>query len=89
MKKLKLVQSGLKVHMKKCNFCAPEVEYLCYVITRKGIKPHKDKIEAILKLVSPKTVHYLIKLLLIVGQLFATPSSSQPPPRTFDGRWLW
>ena len=62
----KLISAGLKVHMKKCNFCAPEVEYLGYVITRQGIKPQQDKIEAILKLGSPKTVHDVRRLLGII-----------------------
>ncbi len=40
--------------------------YLGYMITRKGIKPHQDKIQAILQLGPPKTVHDVRSLLGII-----------------------
>ena len=43
-----LNRAGLRIQTKKCRFCAPEVEYLGYVISREGIKPQSNKIQAIL-----------------------------------------
>ena len=62
----KLSDAGLKVHTKKCTFCAPEVEYLGYVITRNGIKPQANKIQAILNLSIPKTVRDVRRILGVV-----------------------
>jgi hypothetical protein len=39
----RLQQAGLKVNAKKSNFCAHEMEYLGYNITRTGIQPIAKK----------------------------------------------
>ena len=46
----RLSDAGLKVNADKCTFCADEIEYLGYVLTRDGIKPQKNKVQAILAL---------------------------------------
>jgi hypothetical protein len=43
-----LCEAGLKVNAAKLTFCALEIEYLCYVLTRDGIKPQSNKVQAIL-----------------------------------------
>ena len=50
----RLSDAGLKVNADKCTFCADEIEYLGYVLTRDGIKPQKNKVQAILALQAPK-----------------------------------
>jgi hypothetical protein len=40
--------AGLKVNDAKLTFCALEIEYLGYVLTRDGIKPQSNKVQAIL-----------------------------------------
>jgi hypothetical protein len=42
--------AGLKVNAAKLTFCALEIEYLGYVLTRDGIKPQSNKVQAILAL---------------------------------------
>ena len=53
---IKLSLAGLKVQAEKSRFCGDQVEYLGYVITRKGLKPQTKKIKAILSLGVPKDI---------------------------------
>ena len=59
----RLKDAGLKVNAEKSKFCAVELEYLGYWITRHGIKPLQDKIKAILRLDPPKTLRELRRVL--------------------------
>ena len=43
-----LQQARLKCNAPKCKFCAEELEYLGYLLTRDGIKPQSKKINSIL-----------------------------------------
>ncbi len=43
-----LCNAGLKVNVEKLTFCALEIEYLGYILTRDGIKPQSNKVQAIL-----------------------------------------
>ncbi len=43
-----LCDAGLKVNAEKLTFCAHEIEYLGYILTRDGIKPQSNKVQAIL-----------------------------------------
>jgi hypothetical protein len=55
----KLRDAGLKVNAAKSLFCAPEIEYLGYILTRGGIKPQPKKVQAILALNPPNNVKEL------------------------------
>jgi hypothetical protein len=44
----RLCNAGLKVNAAKSTFCALEIKYLGYVLTRDGIKPQSNKVQAIL-----------------------------------------
>jgi hypothetical protein len=44
---------GQKVNPAKLAFCALEIEYLGYVLTRDGIKPQSNKVQAILAIEPP------------------------------------
>jgi hypothetical protein len=46
----RLCNAGLKVNAAKSLFCANEIEYLGYILTREGIKPQPKKVQAILAL---------------------------------------
>jgi hypothetical protein len=52
----RLSGAGLKVNAAKSLFCAHEIEYLGYILTREGIKPQPKKVQAILTLNLPNTV---------------------------------
>jgi hypothetical protein len=52
----RLCNAGLKVNVVKLTFCALEIEYLGYVLTKDGIKPHRNKVQAILVIQLPTNV---------------------------------
>ena len=58
--------AGLKVNADKSKFCALETEYLGYILTRDGIKPQTNKIQAILALKAPTNVKELRRFLGMV-----------------------
>jgi hypothetical protein len=51
-----LRDAGLKINVAKLTFCTLEIEYLGYVLTRDGIKPQSNKVEAILAIKLPTGV---------------------------------
>ena len=55
----RLRDAGLKVNAAKLTFCALEIEYLGYVLTRDGIKPQSNKVQAILAIKPPTGVKQL------------------------------
>jgi len=55
----RLRDAGLKVNATKSFFCMEETEYLGYVLTRDGIKPQPQKVQAILALKPPTNVKEL------------------------------
>ncbi len=55
----RLRDAGLKVNAAKSLFCAHEIEYLGYILTREGIKPQPTKVQAILALNLPNNVKEL------------------------------
>jgi hypothetical protein len=55
----KLCDAGLKVNAAKSLFCAHEIEYLAYILTRKRIKPQPKKVQAVLALNPPNNVKEL------------------------------
>ncbi len=54
-----LREAGLKVNTAKSTFCTLKIEYLGYVLTRDGIKPQSNKVQAILTINSPTGVKQL------------------------------
>ena len=50
----RLREVGLKVNAAKSTFCALEIEYLGYILTRDGIKPQSNKVQAILAINRPQ-----------------------------------
>ena len=51
----RLRANGLKLNAKKCAFGQPEIPYLGYTLTARGILPGKDKTEAIRSSQAPRT----------------------------------
>jgi hypothetical protein len=51
----RLQKAHFRSNLKKCYFGESKIAYLGYEITRDGIQPQPKKVEAILKLSSPKT----------------------------------
>jgi hypothetical protein len=55
----RLCNAGLKVNTEKLTFCALEIEYLGYILTRDNIKPQCNKMQAILAIQLPTNVKQL------------------------------
>jgi hypothetical protein len=55
----RLRDAGLKVNAAKSFFCAHEMEYLGYMLTRGGIKPQMKKVQAMLAIQPPTNVKEL------------------------------
>jgi hypothetical protein len=47
--------AGMRVNISKSKFFSEQIEYLGYWITRQGIQPIRNKVEAILNIKAPKT----------------------------------
>ncbi len=62
----RLHDARLKVNAAKSSFCAHEIEYLGYILTREGIKPQLKKVQAILALNLPNNVKELRHFLRMV-----------------------
>ena len=63
----RLEQAGFRANVKKCFFAEDELEYLGYLLTKEGVKPQPKKVEAILRLQSPKNVKQLRHFLGMVN----------------------
>jgi hypothetical protein len=57
----RLLDAGLKVNTTNSLFCAHEIEYLGYILTREGIKPQPKKKQAILVLNQPNIVIEMVQ----------------------------
>jgi hypothetical protein len=55
----RLNDARLKVNVAKSLFCAHEIEYLGYILTREGIKPQSKKVQAIIALNLPNNIKEL------------------------------
>ena len=62
----RLSEANLRVNIRKCDFAASEISYLGYILTRDGIKPHPEKIEAIMNLAQTTTRKDVRRLLGMV-----------------------
>jgi hypothetical protein len=51
----RLSTAGMRVNISKSKFFTEQIEYLRYWITRQGIQPICNKVEAILSIKAPKT----------------------------------
>jgi hypothetical protein len=52
-------QRRTKSQCRKSTFCTLEIEYLGYILTRDGIKPQSNKVQAKLAIQPPKNVREL------------------------------
>jgi hypothetical protein len=72
--------------LQKLTFCALEIEYLGYLLTRDGIKPQNNKVQAILAIKPPTGVRQLRHFLGMVQyyrDLWARQSDMLAPPTSF------
>jgi hypothetical protein len=85
----RLCDPGLKVNAEKSTFCALEIEYLGYILTRDGIKPRSKKVQAILAIQPPTNVKELRHFLGMVQyycDLWARRSKMLAPLTSLVGK---
>ena len=63
---IKLQDAGLKINADKSKFCTLETKFLGYILTRNGIKPQANKVQAILALNLPTNIKELCHFLGMV-----------------------
>ncbi len=83
-----LRNAGLKVNTAKFTFCALEIEYLGYVLTRDGIKPQSNKVQAILAIKPPtgvKQLRHLLGMVQYYRDLWARQSRMLAPLTSLVG----
>ncbi len=86
----RLRDAGLTVNAAKSLFCAHEIEYLGYILTREGIKPQPKKVQAILTLNLPNNVKELRHFLGMVQNyrdMWARHSEMLAPLTDLVGEW--
>ena len=54
-----LRRANLKIKLKKCYFCLPNIHFLGHVVGQNGIRPDPEKIEKIKSFPEPKNVTQL------------------------------
>jgi hypothetical protein len=63
-------------------FCAHEIKYLCYILTREGIKPQSNKVQAILALNPPnniKELRHFLRMVQYYRDMWSRPSEMLAP----------
>ncbi len=78
----RLCDAGLKVNVDKTLFCAHEIEYLGYILTREGIKPLPKKVQAILAQNPPnniKELRHFLGMVQYYRDMWAGRSEMQAP----------
>jgi hypothetical protein len=84
----RLCDTGLRVNGAKSLFCAHEIEYLGYILTREGIKPQPKKEQVIIALNPPNNVKELRHFLGMVQYyrgMWATHSEMLAPLTDLEG----
>ena len=84
----RLRDAGLKVNAAKSTFCALEIEYLGYVLTRDGIKPQSNKVQAILAIKPPtgvKQLRHFLGMVQYYRDLWARRSEMLAPLTSLVG----
>jgi hypothetical protein len=84
----RLCDTGLKVDAAKLTFCALEIEYLGYVLTRYSIKPQSNKVQAILAIkphTGVKQLRHFLGMVQYYSDLWAIQSNMLPPLTSLVG----
>jgi hypothetical protein len=88
-------ESGLKLNKEKCHIRKKSVKFFGHVITEDGIQPDPEKVEAVKKMIAPKNVSELRRILGMVNYLsrFTQSLSTTLKPLTDllqkNAHWQW
>ena len=84
----RLCNAGLKVNVEKPTFCALEIEFLGYILTRDGIKPQSNKVQAIFLIQLPsnvKQIRHFLDMVQYYRDLWARWSKMLAPLTSLVG----
>ncbi len=84
----RLCNACLKINAEKSTFCTHEIEYLGYILTRDGIKPQSNKVQAILAIQLPthvKQLRHFLGLVQYYRKLWARRSKMLAPLTSLVG----
>ncbi len=84
----RLCDVGLKVNPEKSTFCALEIEYLRYILTRDGIKPQSNKVQSILAIqpsTNVKELRHFLGMVQYYHDLWARRSKMHAPLTSLVG----
>lgn len=62
-----LQESNMRIQMDKCKFMKREIKFLGHIVNGNGIQPDPDKVEAIKKIIIPKTTKQIKQFLGLIG----------------------
>ncbi len=85
-----LRDTGIKVNAAKLTFCTLEIEYLGYVLTRDGIKPQSNKVQAVLAIKPPtgvKQLRHFLGMVQYYHDLWARRSDMLAPLTSLVGEY--
>ena len=91
----RLTAAGVKLNKEKCEFRKKELDFLGFVVSKEGVKPDSQKIEAILNMPDPTNVTELRRLLGMINFLgrYVKDLSTVLQPVTEllekDRHWTW
>lgn len=63
----RLREANLSINLEKSKFCVPELPYLGFVLSEKGVRPNPDKVESIVNFERPTSVRSLRRFLGMVN----------------------
>ncbi|XP_058840771.1 uncharacterized protein LOC131696235 [Topomyia yanbarensis] len=63
----RLREANLVINFEKSNFCCHELPYLGYILSREGLRPNPDRVQAILGYEAPSSVRSLRRFLGMVN----------------------
>ena len=63
----RLRAGGLKLKVRKCTFCAPQVKYLGHVVSKDGLRPDESKVSAVQNFPIPQDLTQLRSFLGLIG----------------------
>lgn len=63
----RLNDANLSINIEKSRFCVPELPYLGFILSREGVRPNPDKVEAIVNFERPSSVRSLRRFLGMVN----------------------
>ena len=80
----RLREANLLINIEKSKFCVPELPYLGFILSKAGLRPNPDKVEAINNFERPTSVRSLRRFLGMVNyyRRFITGFSETTAPLT-------